>query len=330
MIQELLFNIWHIATKPDNVPIVGMLLLVIFFTWLSFRLAIRNDRLRADPASQPDPELAGKARQKGVVLVRDVMYPESDQGLPTRVLTWPYLLKIEMLAALFVTALLVIWSLAIDAPLEEPANPGLSPNPAKAPWYFVGLQDMLVYFDPWIAGVVLPLLIIFGLMVIPYLDMNPKGNGYYTLRERPWSIAVFCFGFLVLWVLFIVIGTFLRGPGWSWFWPWEKWDSHRVVFETNIDLNELLARIPGLSFLATPAAGFVLGAVVIGAYYVLGTLVPYRMLERRNSPTLKKLGRARYGIVVFLLLTMMGLPIKVLMRLLFNVKYFWVTPWFNI
>ena len=80
------------------------------------------------------------------------------------------------------SSLLLVWSLLVDAPLEEPANPTRTPNPSKAPWYFLGLQEMLVFFDPWHAGVVLPSFIIIGLMVIPYIDINPKGNGYYTFR----------------------------------------------------------------------------------------------------------------------------------------------------
>ena len=89
---------------------------------------------------------------------------------------------------------------------------------------------MLVYFDPWLAGVVLPSLIVVGLIAIPYIDINPKGNGYYTFAERKWSIIIFSFGFFVLWLLLIVIGVFFRGPGWLWYWPWQEWDHARVAF----------------------------------------------------------------------------------------------------
>src|SRR5256886_17688453 len=79
----------------------------------------------------------------------------------------------------------------LNAPLEEPANPNLTMNPSKAPWYFLGLQEMLVYFDPWIAGVVMPSIIMIGLMVFPYVDSNPLGNGYYTLRQRRFAVNMF-------------------------------------------------------------------------------------------------------------------------------------------
>ena len=104
----------------------------------------------------------------------------ADQALPDKVHTWPYLVRAEFISGCVMILALLIWSIVIDAPLEDPANPSKTPNPSKAPWYFLGLQEMLVYFDPWIAGVILPTLIIIGLMAIPYIDINPNGNGYYT------------------------------------------------------------------------------------------------------------------------------------------------------
>ena len=149
--------------------------------------------------------------------------------------TWPHLVRMEFLVALFVIVALTLWALMVDAPLEEPANPTRTPNPSKAPWYFLGLQEMLVYFDPWHAGVVLPSLIIVGLMVIPYIDINPKGNGYYCFKDRKWEIGTFIFGFHVLWIIMIIIGTFFRGPGWNLFWPWQKWGAHKVVALTSVE-----------------------------------------------------------------------------------------------
>ncbi len=135
---------------------------------------------------------------------------------------------------------MIVWSIVLKAPLEEPANPTDSPNPAKAPWYFLGLQEMLVYFDPWLAGVVLPSLIIVGLMAIPYIDTNPKGNGYFTFRERRWEITIFLVGFLVLWCVLIVLGTFLRGPNWNFFGPYEFWDINKLVPLNNVNLSEII------------------------------------------------------------------------------------------
>ena len=183
MVLALIFgatdeNLVHNALgKPDNIPIPLMLGTVAFFTWLSLRKAAINDE-RAEKGLPP---------------------AEAEEG-KQKVYTWPDLVYSEFVALLFVSALLLVWALFLKAPLEPPASPTKTTNPAKAPWYFLALQEMLVYFDPWLAGVVLPGLIIVGLMAIPYLDPNPKGNGYYTFVERKFAITTFLFGFLILWI----------------------------------------------------------------------------------------------------------------------------------
>src|SRR4026207_1000153 len=107
---------------------------------------------------------------------------EGEDVVSDKIHSWPYFVRVEFIAGLILTLILFVWSITINAPLEEPANPTLTPNPSKAPWYFLGLQEMLVYFDPWIAGVMLPTFILVGLILIPYIDINPKGNGYYTFK----------------------------------------------------------------------------------------------------------------------------------------------------
>ncbi len=240
---------------------------------------------------------------------------QPDETLPDAVTTWPHLVRIELLATLAAMVLLTVWSIVVDAPLEEAADPNRTPDPSKAPWYFLGLQELLVYFDPWIAGVMVPLFIILGLLAIPYLDRNPNGAGYYTLRERPFAIAAFLFGFLGLWVLPIVIGVFCRGPGWNWYWPWEAWDIAKTPHLTNINLTDLLG---------IPAS---LGGVLVLGWYGLALLF---WLWQRKSAGLQRLGGARFAITAFLLLTMAAIPVKMALRLLLNVKYVWVTPWFNV
>jgi len=219
---------------------------------------------------------------------------------------------------------LLVWSIALNAPLEDPSDPSVTPNPAKAPWYFLGLQEMLVYFDPWIAGVMFPSLIVMGLMAMPYIDVNPKGNGYYTFKERWFAILTFCFGFHILWILLIIVGVFMRGPGWLWFWPWQEWDAHRIVADTNYDLTQFIG-IDSKSLL-----GSIIGGGVVTVYFFLGMVIPFLFLKVTGNRTLEKLGIARYSLVAFLFLSMMGLPIKVFLKLVFHLKYIWVTPWFNI
>ena len=288
-----------ILTKPDNVPIVLMLALIIFYTTYSFRKARRNDRREGSE--------------------------EADLG--DKVQVWPNLVKVEFLAALVVMAILTVWSITLSAPLEQPANPSLTPNPSKAPWYFLGLQEILVYFDPWIAGVTIPTLIILGLCAIPYIDINPKGNGYYTFKERRFAILTFCFGFLVLWVSLIVLGTFFRGPGWNLFLPWQEWDTHRVVALTNIDWSELFG-VPThrVDDSLNPAA-MAIGTITILAWFSLGALY---YVWKRKGDVLRRLGPVRYTIIAALFLIMMALPVKIILRLVLNVKYILVTPWFNI
>jgi hypothetical protein len=185
----------------------------------------------AAAVSAPTPGTATGAPGKRVeVTIRKAQGPGDD-----KIHTWPHLVRSEFLMSIGILLLLTVWSLLVDAPLEEPGNPTRTPNPSKAPWYFLGLQEMLVFFDAWHAGVVLPSLIIVGLMVIPYIDINPSGNGYYTFKERKFELLTFFFGFQILWISLLIIGTFMRGPGWNWFWPWEPWDPHKVEALTNVD-----------------------------------------------------------------------------------------------
>ena len=241
------------------------------------------------------------------------------EGLEEKVHVWPYLVRLEFLCALFVTIGLTVWSIVIDAPLEEAANPTKTPNPSKAPWYFLGLQDILVYFDPWFAGVVAPVLIIVGLMLIPYLDINPKGNGYYTYHERKVAIWVYSFGFLVLWIALIIMGVFLRGPGWNLFMPWQYWDPHKVVALVNVDLPYALG-------VRTYNMAMVVGGGILSAYFAFGTGV-YFFMERK---AIKNVGFLRMFIKVQLYLIMIGMVIKIVLRIGFNIKYILVTPWINI
>lgn len=299
-------NFRVIVEKPDNIPIVGMLALVGFFTWFFLRQAAINDE-RID---------------KG-------LGPVEKEDSQDRVLVWPDLVYSEFIALILCTVLLLVWAICIKAPLEDPSNPNKTPNPSKAPWYFLGLQEMLVYYDPWLAGVVLPGLIIVGLCAIPYIDVNPKGNGYYTLKQRPFAIATFLFGFVNLWVVMVLIGTFLRGPNWNVFGPFEKWDVHKVVALNNVNLSEwfwitwlkkgfpdnpLLREAPGiaLTLLYLTATPPLLAACMKNLY--------------------KRMGFARFMVLSILLLSMMSLPIKMVLRWTVNLKYIVAIPefFFNI
>jgi hypothetical protein len=307
-------NFAAIVTKPDNVPIVAMIFLLGFFTWLGASRAVQNDRRMAqglEPLEKLDSE---------------------------KVLVWPDLVYTELVCMVALTALLLLWAIGLQAPLEEPASAAKTPNPSKAPWYFLGLQEMLVYYDPWMAGVVLPSLVIFGLMAIPYLDFNKAGNGYYTIRQRQFAYLTFQFGFLVLWVTLIVMGTFLRGPNWNFFGPYEPWDPHKVEALNNRDLSQFFwvdllrssqPRAPeGASELTK--LGYALLKESPGIVLTIGyfTLLPPALvvLSRFFQHLFIHMGFIRYMVMTNLLLTMALLPLKMILRWTINLKYFISLP----
>ena len=329
-------QLWKISSAPDNIPIVAMLFLVPFFTWLGVKQAIDNDRLIDQ--LEADPKLA-KTHHRKVEPWRP--------GWAREIHVWPYLVRIEFLATVIVTVILFVWSITLNAPLEEPANPNLTMNPSKAPWYFLGLQEMLVYFDPWIAGVVMPSIIMVGLMVFPYVDSNPLGNGYYTLKQRRFALWMFGAGFL-MWIVLIVIGTFIRGPGWIWFWPGQTWDHNAVVFDKNVDLHDMIGHKLGLHFLTVNPGKFIFGLIVVSGFYLVGALffhwlmtVDFKRITLRplhlfpKKPFEEKL-LARTSLLqyvtfqFFAISVLLALPVKLFLRLAFTIKYVWVTPWFNI
>jgi len=307
-------QLWDIVSAPDNIPIVALLFFIPFFCWMALRQALANDRLIE--ALEADSQLAKTAHRKN--------YPWQP-GWSKEVHTWPYLMRMEFLAAIIVTVILFVWSITLNAPLEELANPNLTMNPAKAPWYFLGLQEMLVYFDPWIAGVVMPTLIIVGLMAIPYIDTNPLGSGYYTWKQRKFSIATFAFGFLFLWVLMVFVGTFIRGPGWMWFWPGQTWDPSRVVYEVNRDLPDIV----GITSMAGKA---IFGALVMALYFLGAGLLFHKLItwNEFNRKMSQRMSLVQYLVLQFFLITMLLLPVKMILRHVFRIKYIWVTWWFNV
>ncbi len=323
-------QLWEIVSVPDNVPIVALLFLVPFYTWYAWRQMRQTDALIS--GLETDPQLARTHHRK--------VFPFR-KGWDREVHTWPYLMRIEFLAAIIVTVILMVWSITLNAPLEEPANSNLTMNPAKAPWYFLGLQEMLVYFDPWIAGVVMPTLIILGLMVIPYIDANPLGNGYYTYKQRRFAIWTFVFGFLFLWVMMIVIGTFIRGPGWMWFWPTQTWDHNRLEFAVNRNLDQIFG-IDGawLAYLlpkgyrgdAPIIARAIFGIFPVTLYFLVAGYAVHRVcaLTEFSRKIYRRMTLLQMVTLNVLVVLMLSLPVKILLRLLFRIKYVWVTPWFSI
>ncbi|MDA1052016.1 MAG: hypothetical protein O3C40_16240 [Planctomycetota bacterium] len=303
-----------IVMKPDNVPIVAMIYLLGFFTWLSASKAVQNDARTARgevPLEKLDDE---------------------------KVLVWPDLVYTELICMIALMAILFVWAILLQAPLEEPASTVKTPNPSKAPWYFLGLQEMLVYYDPWMAGVVLPGVVVGGLMAIPFIDFNKQGNGYYTINERKFAYCTFQFGFLVLWVTLIVMGTFLRGPNWNFFGFYETWDAHKVEALNNVDLSQYFW--VDLLHTGRPKAaddapmivkiGYILlresvGIMLLLFYFGGGppAMVIYSKFFRKMF---LRMGFVRYMVLSNLILLMALLPIKMLARWTVDMKYFVSIP----
>ena len=132
-----------------------------------------------------------------------------------KVHVWPHLLIVEFVAALVCTTFLLIFSWVVNAPLLELANVNQTPNPSKAPWYFLGLQELLTMFHPMVAGVTIPGMGIFILILAPYLDKNPSNKP----EDRKFAVSLMTV-FLMFWAVIAIIGSFFRGPGFNFTLPW--------------------------------------------------------------------------------------------------------------
>jgi hypothetical protein len=298
-------NFKNIIVKPDNVPIVMLIFCVGFTTWFALRRAVLNDE-RLDRGEAPMEKAAGEDE---------------------KVLVWPDLVYTELIAMVICTLILVVWAVVLKAPLEQPASSFRIPNPSKAPWYFLGLQEMLVYFDPWMAGVVLPTMIINGLIALPYIDFNQKGNGYFTYTQRKFAVSTFLFGFVVLWVTLIVLGTFLRGPNWNFFGPFEPWDPHKILPLNNVMLSDYFwVYLLGLSVDRHWLIRELPGIILVLAYLLL---LPPLLAKTLLRPFFIRMGFIRFFTLVTLIQFMAALPIKMVLRWTINLKYVVFIPeWF--
>jgi menaquinol-cytochrome c reductase cytochrome b/c subunit len=165
----------------------------------------------------PTPKKGAPEKHRLLALVppEGIQRVEREQG--DRVNTWPHLLIEEFVAMLILFAGMLIFSTFVNAPLREVANANLTPNPSKAPWYFLGLQELLRYFHPLVAGISIPTFILVGLAAVPYVDRNP------SVKPGDRKIAITMFTLLFMFgATLTIIGSFFRGPGYNWVWPWAQ------------------------------------------------------------------------------------------------------------
>ena len=180
-------------------------------------------------------ELYGeRTRLLGVVDRESVT--DEDRPVDDTVFTWPHLVVRHVVVALGVATVVLSLGVAFIAPLRGLANPNLTPEPSKAPWYFSGLQELLSHFDPLVAGILIPAGIVLLLLVLPYIDRNPATEA----RNRKVAVLVFS-TLLTAAVVLTVIGTFFRGPGWHFVAPWDHL-VHRVVGAGDVAEPEAVPR----------------------------------------------------------------------------------------
>ena len=165
----------------------------------------------------PTPKKGAPDKHRLLALVppEGIQRVEREQG--DRVNVWPHLLIEEFVAMFVLSVGLVVFSTFLNAPLRELANANLTPNPSKAPWYFLGLQELLRYFHPMVAGISIPTFILVGLAAVPFVDRNPSTRP----GDRKVALTLFTMMFMFGAVL-TIIGSFFRGPGYNWVWPWAQ------------------------------------------------------------------------------------------------------------
>jgi hypothetical protein len=230
------------------------------------------------------------------------------------VATWPYLVRLELVAGLATLLVVSWWAIGLPLPLGVPADPSVTPAQAKAPWFFVGIQELLQYFDPWLAGVVLPLVGLLGLAALPYLETDPGGAGH--VRLRPAALVALA-GLLGLWLVPAGVGLFLRGDNWMlqplWRAPLPQDDPMPLVLGS---LGERLGLGPS-------------GAQLLGAVLCLG---PFLLLAIGTARLRKRAAAQRLRLFVAgsFLLILGGVVIKVVLVAALGARYLWVTPWFRI
>ena len=171
---------------------------------------------KADTPEEVEFAPEEKVTQRLLTVVKAKPIQKAASEPVDKVNTWPHLMLPEFISLMVMMAFLIILSAILQAPLLEEANPNITPNPAKAPWYFLGLQEALSYWDPQIAGVMIPLVIgLIGFAAIPYIDRNKENNP----SKRKYAIMMYTF-FLAGAGTLTIIGVLFRGPGWNWTYPW--------------------------------------------------------------------------------------------------------------
>jgi menaquinol-cytochrome c reductase cytochrome b/c subunit len=181
--------------------------------------AVTTAAAAAVATAAPPPAATGPGghTQRLLTVVKSGSIQDVKATPQDKVHVWPHLLAVEFVAALAITAFTLIFSIFVNAPLLALANFNETPNPSKAPWYFLGLQELLTMFHPMVAGVTIPGMGIFLLILAPYMDRNPSNKP----EDRKFAISLFTVQ-LMFWAVLVIIGSFFRGPGFNFVAPWTE------------------------------------------------------------------------------------------------------------
>ncbi len=214
--QEALlrFYVLHVAVLPALLT----MLIAVHFWRIRKDGGLSRPEESADTDESPEPAVPAPNRNYGLQGIVRLKFKQLARTPENTVYSWPNLLMAELFVFVVTLAVILVLSLFFDAPLEEPVNVMHPPNPAKAPWYFLGLQELVSYSAFW-GGVGIPGLAVVGLLLAPYLDRSPKGVGVWFSRHRLLSNTLFL-TFVIVNIGLIIIGTFFRGPNWEFVSPW--------------------------------------------------------------------------------------------------------------
>jgi quinol-cytochrome oxidoreductase complex cytochrome b subunit len=214
-ITLLRFYVMHCVMLP-----LAVVLLISVHVWRVRKDGLSGAETRSVPVEEVAGEFPASTKTYGLMALSKRPRASVEARDPNdEVFAWPHLLYRELLVALGVIVALHVVSLIFMAPLEEMADPTRTPNPAKAPWYFLGLQE-LVHYSALIGGVIIPTLLVLALLVLPYIDRNPAGSGRWFAPQRRVANIVFT-TLTALFILLTLVGTLFRGPNWAWVWPWK-------------------------------------------------------------------------------------------------------------
>jgi hypothetical protein len=254
----------------------------------------------------------------------------------------PNLIYRELVCALFALIIILVFSLAFDAPLEGKANPAITPNPAKAPWFFLPVQELLVYFDPWLAGVGIPFILILALITLPYLDFNREGANRYAFSKRKLAVVIFC-ATLLVWFALLYIAYFFRCEHWQFRlrFPFQSLPPAQLE-KVSPQVYSLFTLSTGAQILPESAKSVITisaarhGSFIYALFLLVALLIlfgaPYLFVRlfKKELGIASRINFAKAYVLSFYVWIFILVLLKIYFYWATDLKYFLVTDWVNI